>query len=90
MREEHLPLSSALQRSHLDPLAQARLANEPSAFSRKLDIDPLFWKGAFPPMWTAKSTQPSEYRSEAGVSVESRAYSGAVGQPGMYRMNLPK
>jgi hypothetical protein len=29
-------------------------------------------------MWTANRTHPSEYRSEAGVRVESRAYSGAT------------
>jgi len=74
----NLPFTSELQRSHFDPLAHDLDISGPSAFSLRLDIDPRFWNGGFPPMCSAKSTHPSEYRSDAGVKLESRAYSGAV------------
>jgi hypothetical protein len=72
------PLTSELHRSHFDPLAHDFDTSGPSAFSLRLDIDPRFWKGGFPPMCSAKSTHPREYRSDAGVRLESRAYSGAA------------
>jgi hypothetical protein len=72
------PLTSELHRSHFDPLAHDLDTSGPSAFSLRLDIDPRFWKGGFPPMCSAKRTHPREYRSDAGVRLESRAYSGAV------------
>jgi hypothetical protein len=75
---DSLPFTSELHRSHFDPLAHDLETSGPSAFPLRLDIDPRFWNGGFPPMCRAKSTQPREYRSDAGVRLESRAYSGAV------------
>jgi hypothetical protein len=77
---DSLPFTSELHRSHLDPLAHDLDTSGPSAFSLRLDIDPRFWNGGFPPMCSAKSTHPREYRSDAGVRLESRAYSGAARQ----------